>query len=131
MSFLPDNIKMIRLLSGKSQADFGAVMNVTKGQQYSYEKGNAIPDGVYLRKVADFAGITIEQLKYDKLTESIIQVKDPETKEMEFTLIPTTNGQGVSELQARLKELELKVTQLEVENNLLKEINDKLINVNR
>ena len=130
---LPSNIRLIRLLAGKTQEEFGRMMGANKARQFTYEKGIAEPDELYLSRISAFAGITESDLRSAKLSESNIFIKDPETKEtdMEFALMPITNGQGVSELQAQLKEMELKVAQLEAQNNLLKEINDKLINANR
>jgi transcriptional regulator with XRE-family HTH domain len=125
MLHLFENIKTIRILYGETQEKFGLRMGVTKGMQYSYEK-NTAPDGIYLRKLSALTGLSIEELKHTKISESQIHVLNPDNKQMEFTLVRPTNAQGISELEARIKELENRIIGLEAEKVLLLEMNDKL-----
>jgi phage repressor protein C with HTH and peptisase S24 domain len=78
MLHLTSNLRLIRLLSGKTQTEFGEMFQATKAMVISYEKGKAVPDELYLTRVSKYAGVTVDQLKLKKLTEENIKVEKEE-----------------------------------------------------
>lgn len=76
MFHLPQNLRLIRLLSEKTQTEFGEMFGgATKAMVISYEKGKASPDEVYIARVAKYAGVTPDQLKSHALSEDEINIK--------------------------------------------------------
>ena len=78
MLHLSDNIRYIRLLSGKTQTEFAELVGATKDTLYTYEKGKAKPNELVLSKISKIAGVTLEQLLEKDLKKQEIKVIDPE-----------------------------------------------------
>jgi transcriptional regulator with XRE-family HTH domain len=75
MDSISKNLKLIRLVLNKTQAEFGALFNATKSMIGSYEKGKAYPDDLFVIRVAEFAGITETQLREEILKERDIKLR--------------------------------------------------------
>lgn len=103
-----------------TQQDFAEAVGATKDKIYTYEKGRAKPNSLLLKRIADVAGITIDQLLNDNLN---INVLNPDTKEVEFTLTKTTSD----EVSTKEQELSKRVIELETEVKLLNEMIDRLL----
>jgi transcriptional regulator with XRE-family HTH domain len=78
---LSPNLKLIRLLSGKTQTEFGEMFDATKAMVISYEKGKANPDDLFLSRVSKYAGLSVADLKNKALTEDDIKIKEVEKVE--------------------------------------------------
>lgn len=75
MLHLADNIRLIRLLSEKTQPEFGEKFGATKAMIVSYENGKANPSELFLSRVSKYSGVEIEDLKNKRLTENDIKIK--------------------------------------------------------
>ncbi len=100
--FLASNIKYLRNYLHLTQADFGKIFSKTRSNIDSYERGNAKPDDVFKKSLADHFGISLEILIHkdiqtnpgillsgkgspilsNKTTEDIIKYKDDLIKEL-------------------------------------------------
>jgi len=72
MLHLHENIKLIRLLSGKTQPEFGKMFDATKSMIISYEQGRAKPNELFTKRISEYAGVTIQDLINKKLNEKDI-----------------------------------------------------------
>jgi transcriptional regulator with XRE-family HTH domain len=118
------NIRWIRLLRGETQEQFGRQIGCSKDALATYEKGRTIPNELIKSKIATIAGITIEELETQDLKNKTINVINPDTKLVEFTLRNTTPDNGTDEKE---QELMKRIIELETEVKVLKEMNDKLL----
>jgi transcriptional regulator with XRE-family HTH domain len=78
---LPQNLILIRLLSGKTQTEFGQMFNASKAMIISYEKGKANPDRLFLSRVSAYSNVSEQDLKSKKLKEEDIKIKQVENVE--------------------------------------------------
>ena len=78
----PSNLRLIRLVSGKSQTDFGSSFGATKAMIVSYEKAKANPDELFISRVARYAGVSETDLKNKKLEENDLKPKQVEKEEI-------------------------------------------------
>jgi len=76
MLHLQQNIRLIRLLSEKTQPEFGKKFKATKAMIISYEKGKANPDELFISRLAKYSGVSVKDLKNKALTESDIILKE-------------------------------------------------------
>lgn len=90
MLHLPHNLRLIRLLSRKTQPDFGEMFDATKAMIISYEKGKANPDGLFLSRVSQYSGVSENDLKHKKLKEEDIKIKKVEKVENKDLELPRT-----------------------------------------
>lgn len=75
MQFLPDNIKIIRLTSEKTQEQFAKLLGVSIHQQKSYERRKAKPDILYMQRLSEYSGLSSEDLMNKKITnKSIVEL---------------------------------------------------------
>lgn len=74
------NLLLIRNLTGLSMNDFAPRVGITKDQVNSYERARSLPPQPVLMRLAELAGITLEQLVMKKIT------KEEVIKEMFATL---------------------------------------------
>lgn len=72
---IPTNIRLIRKLSGATQTTFGALFNASKAMIISYETGKALPDDLFVTRLADKVGLSKNILLSTELTESDIEVE--------------------------------------------------------
>lgn len=119
---LAQNIRWIRLLSGKTQDEFAKIVGSNRAAYVTYETGRTIPNELILSKIAAIAGINIQQLESVDLKTLNINVVNPDTKQMEYVLTPGSETIEVKELKERLSDLEKEAQKLQAENNLLKEL---------
>lgn len=124
MLHIAENIRLIRLLSGMTQEEFGVKMGANKNKQYTYEKGLAEPDELYQQRVSDFAGVSIKDLMSIRLKEKNINVIDPDTKDMMFTLATKTeaNQHDVEKLKTEAEHLRELLKAEKEKNELLKQL---------
>lgn len=78
MLHLSHNIKLIRLLSGLTQFEFGKKFEATKAMVVSYESGKAEPNELFISRLADYAGIDSKDLINKALKEKDIKVEKEE-----------------------------------------------------
>lgn len=121
---LAENIKWIRLLKGLSQAEFGAIFKVSKDAIYTYESGRTIPNAAMLSKIATMAGVTISDLENKDLRKLDINVIDPDTKDMMYTLATktTANQHDVEKLKLEAQHLRELLKVEKEKNELLKQL---------
>jgi transcriptional regulator with XRE-family HTH domain len=86
MLHLSENIKLIRLLSGKTQPEFGKMFDSTKAMIISYEQDRARPNSLFKKRISEYAGISIADLDNKKLRESDIHIAGKEEKVQYGTL---------------------------------------------
>lgn len=121
MLHLAENIRWIRLLKGKKQTEFAVELGITADRLYSYEKGKAVPNEIIQAKIASIAGITTNELREKDIRDRSINVINPDTKKVEFTLAPNGANQQEKEIE-HLREL-LKAEK--EKNELLKQLVEK------
>lgn len=69
---ISSNIKLIRELSGKTQAEFGQKFDASKAMIISYEKGKAQPSFLFVDRLAKHAGVQAIRLMKETLKEDDI-----------------------------------------------------------
>ncbi len=69
MLHISGNIKLIRELSGKTQAEFGQKFDATKAMIISYEKGKAQPSFLFIDRLAKHTGLQATQIMKQALKE--------------------------------------------------------------
>lgn len=57
-------ILLIRLDAGETQKQFAKRLNASKGNVSSWENGKFMPNIERIKKIADFAGISVKELLY-------------------------------------------------------------------
>jgi phage repressor protein C with HTH and peptisase S24 domain len=75
---LNKNIKLIRELSGKKQGDFAKLIKTNISNLKTYENTTVRPKAIVLAAIADYAGITMEDLENKALTHKHIKFKPEE-----------------------------------------------------
>lgn len=125
MLHLAKNIKWIRLLSGKKQTEFAVILGITEDQLYTYESGKAKPNSVVKGKIATIAGITIEDLENTDIKKQTVQVINPDTKKVEFTLAPNGANQHEKELEHLRQMLQEKEKQIKLLTQLVEKSSKK------
>lgn len=75
---LPNNIKLIRQLLDITQADFGKKLGATKAMIISYEKGKALPNSLFITRLANAAGLSEKDLTNRSLIEDDIDLNSLE-----------------------------------------------------
>jgi len=110
MSVLAENILTIR---GKmTQGDFGKLIDANKNKVYTYEKltNPSVPRKHTLQKIADYAGIKIDDLLNKKLTLSDLAFQ---TNKNDIKDASSNIYEELIAIKAQLKVLFLKVVELE------------------
>jgi transcriptional regulator with XRE-family HTH domain len=74
MLHFPSNLRLIRLLSGQTQTEFGALFDATKAMIISYEKGKAMPDELFMSRLCKYTGAPKEDLLQKRLSEEDLQL---------------------------------------------------------
>lgn len=71
-----DNIKLIRELSGKTQADFAELIKTNVSNLKTYENTNVKPKAYLILNISKYAGISSEDLENKKLKPEDINLED-------------------------------------------------------
>lgn len=79
---------------------------------YTYEAGKAKPDQLKLLRIANFAGVGVEELTKTDLTKKEIRVIDPDSKDMVYTLNTADQAAKIIELEAQIKTLQSLIDKL-------------------
>ena len=88
---LAKNIENIRLSRGLNKAEFGKLFNTTGSLVGRWERGIVVPNETRLLKLANYAGITVEELKYGDESERMSEIETlKELKELGELLIITS-----------------------------------------
>lgn len=74
MLHINNNIRLIRELSGQTQAEFGKMFGANETKVKSYERGKAKPKSIFMLRLAKYAGITTSDLIDKKLSEDDIKI---------------------------------------------------------
>ena len=109
-----------------TQEVFAEKFNSTKGKIYTYEKGKANPDRLLVQEIAEFAGITIDQLYKKKLKREDLNYTavNYSTRPPKGTQEEAQKNQNDSEAILVYKEM---VKQLQEQVKQQKELIDKLL----
>ena len=67
---LSKNITKLRKSKGLTQVDFAKQLHVTQSAVSHWESGRSIPDTVQLFRIAEFFGVSVEELSQMKSSES-------------------------------------------------------------
>lgn len=110
--YLAQNIKWVRLLKGMKQADFAKLIGTNPDKLYTYESGMTKPNEVLINKVAKIAGITPDDLINKDLRIFDINVKNPDTKKVEYILTHKEKEENNADLEKRLKEKDERIEEL-------------------
>lgn len=62
---LHKNITRLRKLKGLTQVEFAKLIHVTQSAVSHWESGRSVPDTLQLFRIAEFFGVTIEELNAD------------------------------------------------------------------
>jgi transcriptional regulator with XRE-family HTH domain len=77
----PNNIKIIRKLSGNTQVEFIALFtDVTESMQKSYEAGRATPSLLYLEELSEITAVSVKDLRNKELKKGDIKKIPPRVK---------------------------------------------------
>lgn len=91
------NITRLRKSKGLTQVDFAKQLHVTQSAVSHWESGRSIPDTVQLFRIAEFFGVSVEDLSQIKVLE--------ETAKVEPTKIENTPADMRAEAKALLEEM--------------------------
>jgi transcriptional regulator with XRE-family HTH domain len=96
MLHLPNNIKIIRSLSGKTQEEFrGYFTRVTLAMQKSYEGGKAEPDSLYLQELSELSGVPVNDLMNKEITKKDVKLKVENGENVDGEALPDEKKRGV------------------------------------
>lgn len=105
MLHLKNNIKYIRELANKTQYDFAKMFDIknkkdefSEDKIYTFENGRAKPPQFFLESLANYAGITVSELKDKKLSKEDIKFN----KESDI-IAKTDNGLFIAEVKTNDK----------------------------
>jgi transcriptional regulator with XRE-family HTH domain len=101
------NIKLIRELSGKKQAEFAELIKTNVSNLKTYENTDVTPKANVLAIIAKFAGISLEDLKSKHLTPEDIHFEDEEVDNVEerpYKTTGTVQDRYISLLEETVKE---------------------------
>lgn len=91
------NIKLIRVLSGKNQKEFADLIKSKESNIKTWETTKSVPrDHLIYRRIADLAGVAVDDIKNKKLEEKDVKLK-VEIVEDDLPLITPRNY--IKELQ--------------------------------
>lgn len=121
---LHNNLKFIRLLSGKKQQDFAVELGISRDQLYTYENGKAKPSQLTMMKFAKIANVSIEDLLTKDLKNTSVNVINPDTKKVEFQLKEDRQNE-VDFLKQALESKEALINQQKEMIELLKTLIEK------
>jgi transcriptional regulator with XRE-family HTH domain len=79
---LNDNIKLVRELSGFRQIDFAKKFGINLSNLKTYENTDVKPKANVLADLADYAGITVDDLENKKLTHKDLKIKSKKNKKV-------------------------------------------------
>lgn len=68
-----DNIVRMRKEKGLTQVGFAKDLHVTQSAISHWESGRSIPDAIQMRRIAEYFGVTVDELMIDKASESLEQ----------------------------------------------------------
>jgi len=120
------NIKLIRELSGKKQEKFAELIKTNLSNLKTYENTNVRPKAIVLAAIADYAGITVEDLENKKLTHKDLKfgsVEKDEVDKVEEPAVPYEN-KNLSLTDQLIKAM---IQVMERQNEILKENKDVYI----
>lgn len=72
---LNKNITRLRKSKGLTQVDFAKQLHVTQSAVSHWESGRSIPDTVQLFRIAEFFGVSVEDLSQIKVSEETTKVE--------------------------------------------------------
>lgn len=74
-----DNIVRMRKDKGLTQVGFAKSLHVTQSAVSHWESGRSVPDAIQMRRIAEFFGVTVDDLMMDIPREPVDTVKvEPE-----------------------------------------------------
>ena len=116
---LAKNIENIRLSRGLNKAEFGKLFNTTGSLVGRWERGIVVPNETRLLKLANYAGITVEELKYGDESE---REKRNEDIEMWKRILEnhTNNLNSLQNLKDSNYHTDIMGLLTEIDNDLLK-----------
>lgn len=103
---LSQNITKMRKMRGLTQVELAKILHVTQSAVSHWESGRSIPDTVQLFQIAEFFGVSIDDLK----AETIDKPTKKDNNEQPTTPIPTQEAPAATkaykgmELYAKLND---------------------------
>ena len=70
-----DNIVRMRKEKGLTQVGFAKSLHVTQSAVSHWESGRSVPDAIQMRRIAEFFGVTVDDLMMDIPREPVEDVK--------------------------------------------------------
>lgn len=70
-----DNIVRMRKNKGLTQVGFAKSLHVTQSAISHWESGRSVPDAIQMRRIAEFFGVTVDDLMMDIPREPVDTVK--------------------------------------------------------
>jgi transcriptional regulator with XRE-family HTH domain len=125
---LPKNLQLIRQLTKLSRERFGKKFGVSKDQVFSYEneKKPSQPSDLFLKDVATFAGVAVEQLKAQPLRQQDLQIRPANDEGAVVQDLSQAHKAHIGDLQSQLDFLK---SELEKREILLSETNEVATNL--
>lgn len=130
---LAENIRLVRVSMKLTQEDFAEKFNSTKGKIYTYEKGKANPDRLLVKEIAEFAGVTADDLQNKKLKRQDLNftavnysTRPPKGKQEEAQK-NQNDSEAILVYKELVKQLQETVKQLQEQVKQQKELIDKLL----
>ena len=99
---LNENIARLRKNRGLTQVEFSKQLHVTQSAVSHWESGRSLPDTVQLFRIAEFFGVSVEELSNMK-QESPIQAKPP--RPVQATEKAPANDPYYQQVMAKAKEM--------------------------
>jgi transcriptional regulator with XRE-family HTH domain len=84
----PQNLRLIRVLSEKTQDEFSRKFGISVAMLKSYEGGKAKPDHLLLSRISKAFNISIDDLKNKELTEEDIVPMEDKVEKVETKSTP-------------------------------------------
>jgi transcriptional regulator with XRE-family HTH domain len=105
MMHLKDNLKNIRKIRDKTQAEFAEILGVSLAMQKSYEGGKAKPDNIYLDKLSRLSGFGVSELINSQIDISEIAKKVEKVEKANNEASSTTKNNDDPDLKIAVREL--------------------------
>lgn len=125
MFHLAQNIRLVRLVSGKTQTEFGRQFQASKAMIVSYEKGKANPDELFISRLSKYSGVSEKDLLNKQLHEADIK---KQLEKVEKEDLPTLSGKSKQKTSGYV---DLSLTNLTQSNKVLAEANRTLAEANK
>lgn len=105
---LNKRIATLRKSMGLTQVDFAKQLHVTQSAVSHWESGRSVPDTVQLFRIANFFGVTVEELSNGGIIQETIASKEKMLPSNERETVPDNHVLGRGEIAAKYRQLSSK-----------------------